>query len=836
MRVGLALVALVVVSSACEVLPVTDPVTPTHPDGWVFLPGGTGDTIGMRVGTASTFAFPDTYPYFGQPAINAKTGYGSLSVADDASSSERPEAVDTRLAGTPLEDLESITITYHEAGGVPTVALDVALDGGGFEQLHVDLGDANAYWGEQTLDATTTWFDGDRHSTTLASLPGATIAASSEGVARGLRLVTAGAELVVDRVVTTTASATYKANFEPDLDVHDVRSTSDAAVRSSDVALTTSDGSNGAATGTGASAFLGPQVGAGASVDDLVTFRYRAYGDDREGSCDLPGVRVGLVGADGPVAFYDPCVQQGVRDDSVGWHELDAMAGGWYFPPYDPDGVISLSYLASGANLASVDGLPPVAIVPHDGAPGFVVDRLATTLTSDTEPVVLDFRAEPAVVAPPVTVPPLVSAPIQPAPSGGGTVTLQLPTGSVTITLDGGSQSGQAQVQQLPDATSVVGTGSATPLVAWEVSVSDSSFRTAEICFDIPASTLAGVGVERPFRLLHERADGVVEDVTTSIVGDRICGTTTSFSPFVLAMLPVERRAGTDAVSTAVAASAATFSPGVPVAYLASSTSWADALVAGAASKGAGPVLLVGPGGLDDATRLELQRLRPAEVVVLGGRAAVPPIEATVASLVPGPVVRIAGPDRQATAAAVSAASFSPGVPVAYVATGVGFADALGAGAAAARDGGPVVLTSSGGLSSSAAAELARLRPGRIVVVGGTSAVGAAVVKQLGALTTGTVTRLAGADRYATAAAVAATFPVPSTVVVATGAAASDALAGVPLAAVAKGPVLLVTAAGVPGPTAAQVARLAPSRLVVLGGTSAVPDAVVRALVTSLVN
>jgi putative cell wall-binding protein len=844
-RVGAALAALVVVSlvgqsSASEVVPVTDSVTQTHPDGWVLLPGGTGDAMGMVVGTAKTLResnprFPD------QQVMNVGTGYGSLRLFDDASSSEYPEAVDTRLAGTPLEDVESITVTYHDPATSSTVALDVALAGGEVEQLHADLVRSGQYWWQRTIDATTTWLDGHGDPTTLASFAsghdGATIAASSDGDTRGLRLSSPAAELVLDRVVTTTATRTYTANFEPDLDVHDVRSLADPAVQSSDVAITTSDDGNGAAVGTGAGASVGPSAYAGVVPTALVTLRFRAYGDDRRGSCDVPRVRLGL--SDARVVVYDPCLQLGIRpDDGVGWHEFDAMAGDWYLAPYDPDAteLTDLRYLADGANLASVDGFPPVAIVPHDGAEGFVVDRLATTLTGDTEPVVLDFRAEPVVVAPSVTVPPLVSAPIQPAPSGGGTVTLQLPTGSVTITLDGGGPSGQAQVQQLPDATSVADTGGATPLVAWEVSVSDSSFRTAEICFDIPASTLAGVGAERPFRLLHKRADGAVEDVTTSIVGDRICGTTTSFSPFVLAMLPVERRAGTDAVSTAVAASAATFSPGVPVAYLASSTGWADALAAGAASKGAGPVLLVGPGGLDDATRLELQRLRPAEVVVLGGRAAVPPIEATVASLVPGPVVRLAGIDRQATAAAVSAASFSPGVPVAYVATGAGFADALGAGAAAVRDGGPVLLTSSGALSSSTAAELARLRPGRIVVVGGTGAVGAAVVKQLGGLTTGTVTRLAGADRYGTAAAVAATFPTASTVVAATGVAAGDALAGVPVAAVAKGPVLLVTADGVPGSTAAQVARLAPSRLVVLGGTSAVPDAVVRGLVTSLVN
>ena len=52
-------------------------------------------------------------------------------------------------------------------------------------------------------------------------------------------------------------------------------------------------------------------------------------------------------------------------------------------------------------------------------------------------------------------------------------------------------------------------------------------------------------------------------------------------------------------------------------------------------------------------------------------------------------VSRIAGADRFATAAAISRASFAPGVGVAYIATGTSFPDALAGAAAAAHDGGP---------------------------------------------------------------------------------------------------------------------------------------------------
>ena len=56
-------------------------------------------------------------------------------------------------------------------------------------------------------------------------------------------------------------------------------------------------------------------------------------------------------------------------------------------------------------------------------------------------------------------------------------------------------------------------------------------------------------------------------------------------------------------------------------------------------------------------------------------------------------VERLAGVDRYATAAAVSTATFTPGVPVVFLASGAGTTDALAAGAAAARARGPVLLT-----------------------------------------------------------------------------------------------------------------------------------------------
>ena len=189
---------------------------------------------------------------------------------------------------------------------------------------------------------------------------------------------------------------------------------------------------------------------------------------------------------------------------------------------------------------------------------------------------------------------------------------------------------------------------------------------------------------------------------------------------------------------------------------------------------------------------------------------------------------RIAGADRYATAAAVSAASFSPGVAVTYIAVGSDFPDALAGTPAAAHGGGPVLPTQSQAIPQPIIDELERLQPARITVLGGTAAVSSAVEQQLGQYTTGAVTRIAGTNRFDTAVEVSkAVFDAGTSVVhVATGAGFADALAGGPVAGVAGGPILLVSRDEIAESTAAELTRLDPDKIVILGGTGAVSDQV----------
>lgn len=98
---------------------------------------------------------------------------------------------------------------------------------------------------------------------------------------------------------------------------------------------------------------------------------------------------------------------------------------------------------------------------------------------------------------------------------------------------------------------------------------------------------------------------------------------------------------------------------------------------------------------------------------------------------------------------------------VVYIATGENFPDALGVGSVAALNNAPVLFVLRDAIPGATLAELNRLQPSTIIIVGGTGVVSDTVKSALEGLSFGPVVeRLAGADRFATAAAVSASqFP-----------------------------------------------------------------------------
>jgi hypothetical protein len=115
---------------------------------------------------------------------------------------------------------------------------------------------------------------------------------------------------------------------------------------------------------------------------------------------------------------------------------------------------------------------------------------------------------------------------------------------------------------------------------------------------------------------------------------------------------------------------------------------------------------------------------------------------------------------------------------------------------------------------------LARLRPASITVLGGPGAISEQVLAELRPLTAGTVTRVAGADRYATAVAVSRTF-FPSgapTVQFTSGTSWPDAVAAGAFSGRRGSPLLLTPKNCVPQDVNLEVERLAPGSLQAIGG------------------
>ncbi len=195
---------------------------------------------------------------------------------------------------------------------------------------------------------------------------------------------------------------------------------------------------------------------------------------------------------------------------------------------------------------------------------------------------------------------------------------------------------------------------------------------------------------------------------------------------------------------------------------------------------------------------------------------------------------RLAGANRYATAVAISAASHAPGTPLVYVTTGMNYPDAISIGPVAALGDAPVLLVMTDDIPGETLTELSRLSPDRIVIIGGPAAVSDAVAARLGVYATQPIERLAGHERDGTATEGSRSFfPTGSAheVFIATGRSSPDALASGTAATASPGPILLTRATDLPTVVSEELVRLAPDRVVIVGGIDAVSPAVEQTIV-----
>jgi putative cell wall-binding protein len=202
------------------------------------------------------------------------------------------------------------------------------------------------------------------------------------------------------------------------------------------------------------------------------------------------------------------------------------------------------------------------------------------------------------------------------------------------------------------------------------------------------------------------------------------------------------------------------------------------------------------------------------------------------------PVTRLAGADRYATAVAVSQAAHPGPVDTVYLATGVSYPDALSVTSLVAHTGAGLLLVPPSSMPADVAAELVRLEPRHILLIGGESALDAGTEARVtSALASESqrvdVTRIAGADRFDTSRLIAARFGSHTpTAYLATGTAFPDALSAAAVAGASGAPVILVngSAPTIDGPTADTLSGLGARSIIIAGGTSAVSEGVEDAL------
>jgi len=155
---------------------------------------------------------------------------------------------------------------------------------------------------------------------------------------------------------------------------------------------------------------------------------------------------------------------------------------------------------------------------------------------------------------------------------------------------------------------------------------------------------------------------------------------------------------------------------------------------------------------------------------------------------------RVAGVNRYDTAVEVSKLAYPSGARKVYVASGTEFPDALAAGAAAAHSGASLLLTEREAAPGTVLAELLRLQPTEVIILGGTDRVSPEVQQAIaGVVPAATIRRLAGVDRYETSRLIAAeAFPQAGAAYIVTGTRYQDAVAAAALGGAVGAPVLLV--------------------------------------------
>lgn len=290
--------------------------------------------------------------------------------------------------------------------------------------------------------------------------------------------------------------------------------------------------------------------------------------------------------------------------------------------------------------------------------------------------------------------------------------------------------------------------------------------------------------------------------------------------------LETSRIAGVRQIDTAIEVSKAGWQRADTV-LLANCDHFPDALVAAPLSHQLdAPILLTPAGGVDAKVLEEIKRLGAQRVILLGGVAALSPkVVSDLQNAGLNSPERIAGYDQFETAQKIAERVGNKGQVI--LASGEHFPDALAISAYAGVTETPILLTRAKQMPEVTQQELNRLQQNgnlKTIVVGGEAVVSSATLSSLNS-----VQRLAGYDRYDTAAAVyefAQDELTSQTTYLVTGENFPDALAAGGLAAKQRAGIVMAQRASLPGSTYSVLSRPteSPMNVVIIGGMAVVTD------------
>lgn len=291
-----------------------------------------------------------------------------------------------------------------------------------------------------------------------------------------------------------------------------------------------------------------------------------------------------------------------------------------------------------------------------------------------------------------------------------------------------------------------------------------------------------------------------------------------------------ERIQGADRFEVAVNISNKGWPTGSNTVLLVNYNAYADALAATPlAYKVKGPILLTNANNLTEATKVQLQKLKPQNVIIVGGEGSVSgTVFNTVRSLGVPNVRRISGKDRYEVALQI--AKEMPASDKVVMAFGQNFPDALAIAPFAARNGFPILLTDTADLPAKTREALSVRNAKASIVVGGEGSVSANVFRQLPS-----PTRIGGQDRYEVAANIVKTLNLStSKAYIATGLTFADALTGSVLAANEDAPILLTNPNSLPDVIKNLITEKNIKNFTILGGLGSVSQNVANQINGSL--